>query len=74
MSEDRSAIYKIRWEILIMAVALVLYALVVLAIPSDFSQRLVEQRTEEESKNKTAELEEQVGFNESESTRVVTKP
>ncbi|MBE44399.1 MAG: hypothetical protein CMO16_04380 [Thaumarchaeota archaeon] len=74
MSEDRSAIYKIRWEILIMAVALVLSALVVLAIPSDFSQRLVEQRTEEESKNKTAELEEQVDFNESESTRVVTKP
>ena len=57
-----------------MAVALVLSALVVLAIPSDFSQRLVEQRTEEESKNKTAELEEQVDFNESESTRVVTKP
>ena len=57
-----------------MAVALVLSALVVLAIPSDFSQRLVEQRTEEESKNKTAELEEQVDFNESESSRVVTKP
>ena len=57
-----------------MAVALVLSALVVLAIPSDFSQRLVEQRTEEESKDKTAELEEQVSFNESESPRVVTKP
>ncbi|NMJ86501.1 MAG: hypothetical protein EX285_01430 [Thaumarchaeota archaeon] len=74
MSEDRSALYKIRWEILIMAVALVLSALVVLVIPSDFSQRLVEQRTEEESKDKTAELEEQVSFNESESPRVVTKP
>ena len=57
-----------------MAVALVLSALVVLVIPSDFSQRLVEQRTEEESKDKTAELEEQVSFNESESPRVVTKP
>ncbi|MEM2922847.1 MAG: hypothetical protein QW560_00345 [Candidatus Nitrosocaldus sp.] len=41
---ERSAIYKIRWEILVMAVSLILIVVVVYAIPNDFSLKMLEQR------------------------------
>jgi hypothetical protein len=46
MAEDgeRSAIYKIRWEILVMAISLILIVVVVYAIPNDFSLKMLEQR------------------------------
>lgn len=47
MSEDRSVLYKIRWEILVMGLSLALAAVVVLVIPPDFSERLIEQQQEE---------------------------
>lgn len=56
MSEDRSLIYKIRWEIFIMAASLALSALVVLAIPSDFGKQLIEQQ--QEQKRQLEELRE----------------
>ncbi|MEM0364601.1 MAG: hypothetical protein QXY85_00475 [Candidatus Nitrosocaldus sp.] len=41
---ERSAIYKIRWEILVMAVSLILIVVVVYAIPNDYSLKMLEQR------------------------------
>ena len=73
MSEDKSILYKIRWEILVMALSLVLSAVVVLAIPNDFTDKMLKQQREErEAESSTIEIEEQLGFNESHS--VVTKP
>ncbi|MEE8132412.1 MAG: hypothetical protein V3T40_02430 [Nitrososphaerales archaeon] len=73
MSEDKNILYKIRWEILVMALSLVLSAVVVLAIPNDFTDKMLKQQKEEsEAKSNTIEIEEQLGFNESRS--VVTKP
>ncbi|GIU70720.1 MAG: hypothetical protein KatS3mg003_0199 [Candidatus Nitrosocaldaceae archaeon] len=47
--EPRSAIYAIRWEILVMAVSLILIAVVVYTIPNDFSDRLLKERAAEEA-------------------------
>ncbi|RMF31560.1 MAG: hypothetical protein D6752_02015 [Candidatus Nitrosothermus koennekii] len=47
--EPRSAIYAIRWEILVMAVSLILIAVVVYTIPNDFSDRLLKEREAEEA-------------------------
>ncbi len=56
-----------------MALSLVLSAVVVLAIPNDFTDKMLKQQKEEsEAKSNTIEIEEQLGFNESRS--VVTKP
>ncbi len=41
---ERSVLYKIRWEILVMAVSLILIAVVVYAIPNDFSLKMLEER------------------------------
>ncbi|MFQ5968907.1 MAG: hypothetical protein ACE5J2_00220 [Nitrososphaerales archaeon] len=66
MSEDRSILYKTRWEILVISAALVLSAVVVLAIPNDFSAKILEQQKEqrEASKNPSTVIEEQKGLNE----------
>ncbi|MFQ5940836.1 MAG: hypothetical protein ACE5KA_03965 [Nitrososphaerales archaeon] len=75
MSEDRSVLYKIRWEILIMASALVLSAIVVLAIPNDFSEKLIKQQKEErEAIKDILEEEQEGGSNENEVGRDVAKP
>ncbi len=42
--ERRSAIYVIRWEILVMAVSLILIAVAVLSIPNDYGDRLLKER------------------------------
>ena len=68
MSEHRSVLYKIRWEILVMAAALILSAVTVLAIPNDFTAKMLQQQkmqkqVEEEKSMKTT-LEEQIGFTE----------
>jgi hypothetical protein len=47
--EPRSAIYAIRWEILVMAVSLILIAVVVYTIPNDFSDRLLKERAAEKA-------------------------
>ncbi len=66
MSEDRSVLYKIRWEILVIAASLVLSAVVVLAIPNDFTDKMLNQQKEErEAKKKVIEIGDRVGFNES---------
>ena len=73
MSEDRSVLYKIRWEILVIAASLVLSAVVVLAIPNDFTDKMLNQQKEErEAKKKVIEIGDRVGFNES--GMVVTTP
>lgn len=46
--EPRSAIYAIRWEILVMVVSLILIAITVYAIPNDFSDRLLKERAAEQ--------------------------
>ena len=62
MAEDirRSALYAIRWEILVMAVSLILIAVVVLTIPNDFSDKLLKERAAEreamEQLNSTASI------------------
>jgi flagellar biosynthesis/type III secretory pathway M-ring protein FliF/YscJ len=69
MSEDRSVLYKIRWEIFIIAASLVLSAVVVLAIPQDFSQKLIEQQKEQrEAMQEALKEKELAGFNEGESS------
>jgi hypothetical protein len=45
--EDRGAIYKIRWEILVIAVSLILIAIVVYAIPNDYVLKILREREEE---------------------------
>ncbi len=44
---ERGALYKIRWEILVMAVSLILIAIVVYAIPSDYVLKLLREREQE---------------------------
>lgn len=63
MSEDRSVLYKIRWEILVMAVSLILSAVVVIVIPADFSAKIIEENKEKEMEKKL-ELQEGTGLNE----------
>ena len=66
MSEDRSVLYKIRWEIFVIAASLVLSAVVVLAIPNDFTDKMLNQQKEErEAKKNVIEIGDRVGFNES---------
>jgi hypothetical protein len=68
MSEDRSVLYKIRWEIFIIATSLVLSAVVVLAIPQDFSEKLIEQQKQQkEAMQEALKEKELAGFNEGES-------
>ena len=66
MSEHRGILYKTRWEIFVMAAALILSAVVVLAIPHNFSAKMLEQKKmqkqAEEEKSLKATLEEQIGF------------
>lgn len=64
MSEDRSVIYKIRWEILVMAVSLILSAVVVLTIPNDFTDRMIEQQRQEREAQRTIEMGENLGLTE----------
>lgn len=64
MSEDRSVLYKIRWEILVMAVSLILSAVVVVVIPHDFSAKLIEENKEKKEMEKKLELQEGTGLNE----------
>ncbi|MEM2856170.1 MAG: hypothetical protein QW416_03620 [Candidatus Nitrosocaldaceae archaeon] len=42
--EPRSAIYAIRWEILLMSITLVLIALAIYFIPNNFSDKLLKER------------------------------
>lgn len=56
--EPRSAIYAIRWEILVMAVSLILTAVLVLTVPNDYSAKLLEERKVERET-----LEQQVEVN-----------
>lgn len=66
MSEDRSVLYKIRWEIFVIAASLVLSAVVVLAIPNDFTDKMLNQQKEErEAKKNVIEIGDRIGFNES---------
>jgi hypothetical protein len=67
MSEHRGILYKTRWEILVMAAALVLSAVTVLAIPNDFTAKMLEQQkmqkqAEAEEKGMQVTLEEEIGF------------
>lgn len=63
MAEDgeRSAIYKIRWEILVMAVSLILIAVVVYAIPNDFSLKMLEEREKQRALEQTGAQEQVQG-------------
>ena len=56
--EPRSAIYVIRWEILVMAVSLILIAVLVLTVPNDYSDRLLKER-----KAQMEAIEEQANVN-----------
>ncbi len=75
MSEDRGALYKIRWEILIMAVALVLSAVTVLALPHDFGARIIKEQKEQKAlMEKQLEIKEQVGLNQTGNKSSIAKP
>ncbi len=50
---ERSVIYKIRWEILVMAISLILIAVVVYAIPNDFSLKMLEEREKQRALEQT---------------------
>lgn len=66
MSENRSILYKIRWEILVIAVSLILSAVVMIAIPNNFSAQIIQhqkmQRQAEEEKALHATPQEQIGL------------
>ncbi|MGH9922469.1 MAG: hypothetical protein ACRD38_06940 [Nitrososphaerales archaeon] len=67
MSEHRGVLYKTRWEILLMAATLIISAVVVVAIPNDFTAKMLEQQKAEkeaEEQNLETTLEEQIGFTE----------
>ncbi|MGH9876253.1 MAG: hypothetical protein ACRD5H_01320 [Nitrososphaerales archaeon] len=67
MSEHRGVLYKTRWEILLMAATLIISAVVVVAIPNDFTAKMLEQQKaqkEAEEQNLETTLEEQIGFTE----------
>lgn len=75
MSEDRGALYKIRWEVLVMAVALVLSAVTVLALPHDFSARIIKEQKEQQAlMQKQLEIKEQVGLNQTGNKSSIAKP
>lgn len=75
MSEDRGALYKIRWEILVMAVSLVLSAVTVLALPADFSEKLIKEQKEQQAlMQKQLEIKEQVGLNQTGNKSSIAKP
>lgn len=74
MSEDRSVLYKIRWEILVMAASLILSAVVVLAIPHDFSKQMLDQQKAEREAAQKALEEELAKSNQSESIRPGNPP
>ncbi|MEM2760507.1 MAG: hypothetical protein QXU32_00465 [Nitrososphaerales archaeon] len=78
MSEDRSVIYKIRWEILVMAASLILSAVVVVAIPHNFSEKLIEEQKalkEKQEMQKEIEMEERIGFeDETGSNSAISRP
>ncbi len=44
MEEQRSAIYVIRWEILVIAISLILIAILLYTVPNDYSDRLLKER------------------------------
>lgn len=69
--EPRSAIYAIRWEILVMAVSLILIAVLVLTVPHDYSDRLLKEREaqREEALEQQASLNETIAPNIEEITR-----
>ena len=66
MSEHRGVLYKTRWEILVMAATLIISAVVVTAIPNNFTAKMLEQQKaqKEVEGNLETTLEEQVGLGE----------
>jgi hypothetical protein len=74
MSEDRSVLYKIRWEILVMALSLILSAVVVTVIPWDFSQKIIEQQKEERRAMQEPPEESLPALNESGTSGPVSQP
>jgi hypothetical protein len=74
MSEDRSVLYKIRWEILVMAASLILSAVVVLAIPNDFSDKMLKQQKAEREAAQKALEDKLAGSNQGESIRAGSPP
>lgn len=44
MSEDKGVIYIIRWELLVIFISLILIVSLVISIPHDYSQKLLEER------------------------------
>lgn len=56
MSESRGALYTIRWEILVMAAALIISAVVVLAIPNDFTAKMLQQQKAQKEAEKSQEI------------------
>jgi hypothetical protein len=68
MSEHRGVLYKTRWEILLMAASLIISAVVVLAIPNDFTAKMLEQQkmqnqAEEEKKMEQEERGKDMAIN-----------
>ncbi len=74
MSENRSVLYKIRWEILVIAVSLILSAVVMVTIPNNFSAQIIQQqkmqRQAEEAKALHVAPQEQLGLNSSSSNNM----
>ncbi len=74
MSENRSILYKIRWEILVIAASLILSAVVMVTIPNNFSAQIIQQqkmqRQAEEEKALHATPQEQIGLAASSSTNI----
>ncbi len=68
MSDERGLIYKIRWEIVVIAVSLILSGVVMSVIQGDFSAQIIKQqkiqRQQEEAKSLRTTLQEQVGLTE----------
>lgn len=58
---ERGAIYKIRWEILVMAISLILIVVVVYAIPNDFSLKMLEQREKQRALEQAAQGQQSSG-------------
>jgi hypothetical protein len=58
MSENRGVLYKTRWEILLMAATLIITAIVVVAIPNDFTDKMLkQQKMEKEAMEKAEQME-----------------
>lgn len=47
MSEQRGALYRIRWEILVMCASLALTVIAILLIPNDFTEKMLEEQKEQ---------------------------